>query len=464
MRKSSYMKGSVGWSAWGGWVWSKTYNRYYRQRQDSLGNIETEWGPVYDESSDDGDDVPRQQNEDEVNDVAEQLGNAGLESGEEDAESDDDQDPEYNISSSSHAQSSRTEKTKREKREKEKVRSKGKSREDERENPKDKHRKTKGKGTDKRSSKTKAKSPKEGEPEKDRKGKRRQHRDGSDDEPDEDDAGYGDYPDYGQRSTEGYPAFDHTEGGSFPQQQDDHDDGNDDGNDDEDVGADFPEEEIRRAMNASRQPGRAGGPSTGEYPPSESIKTDHDHIAGGSELETVDPRYKVEPSHKFQPGEVFKVFWPEPTGESGHKAPSVSEKREVSDFYRGRVYAGYRRFVVIGNDFGHCTCVPIFTYGGQACRKRGVKPEKHGIALQLGHKPRLVPGEPRPGMPTVKVKMLAEGEGLAWQSRINYSKLITVEHNVKVFFIGRIVDEDYDYVYDSVNRCWEQKSFRRKRH
>jgi len=57
-----------------------------------------------------------------------------------------------------------------------------------------------------------------------------------------------------------------SEGGSFPQQQDDHDDGNDDGNDDEDVGADFPEEEIRRAMNASRQPGRAGGPSTGEYP------------------------------------------------------------------------------------------------------------------------------------------------------------------------------------------------------
>ncbi|KEZ43237.1 hypothetical protein SAPIO_CDS4926 [Scedosporium apiospermum] len=33
------------WSAWGEWIWSKTYSRYYRQRQDNLGNIETAWGP-----------------------------------------------------------------------------------------------------------------------------------------------------------------------------------------------------------------------------------------------------------------------------------------------------------------------------------------------------------------------------------------------------------------------------------
>jgi len=37
---------------------------------------------------------------------------------------------------------------------------------------------------------------------------------------------------------------------------------------------------------------------------SESIKTDHDHIAGGSELETVDPRMK--PTHPFRMANIEK--------------------------------------------------------------------------------------------------------------------------------------------------------------
>lgn len=49
-------------------------------------------------------------------------------------------------------------------------------------------------------------------------------------------------------------------------------------------------------------------------------------------------------------------------------------------------------------------------------------------------------------------------ENLSKASRVNYSKLITVEHNVKVLFIGRVVSGDWDIVTDAVNKCWRKKT------
>ena len=47
---------------------------------------------------------------------------------------------------------------------------------------------------------------------------------------------------------------------------------------------------------------------------------------------------------------------------------------------------------------------------------------------------------------------------------MNYSKLVTVEHNIKVFFIGRIANEDLMAVNESVDRCWESKTKAPKGH
>lgn len=57
------------------------------------------------------------------------------------------------------------------------------------------------------------------------------------------------------------------------------------------------------------------------------------------------------------------------------------------------------------------------------------------------------------------MRIHVEGERLARESRVNYSKIVTVEHNVKVRFIGYVTDDDYDLVVDAVNMCWEQKTF-----
>ena len=105
---------------------------------------------------------------------------------------------------------------------------------------------------------------------------------------------------------------------------------------------------------------------------------------------------------------------------------------------------------------------PILTYGGKGCKKKGIKPEKHGIITEKGVRSKRLDGEPKLGFPSVRMKIQVDGERLAAQSRVNYSKIVTVEHNVKVFFIGAIYNDDYDLVVDAVNACWEAKTFFKK--
>ncbi|ORY71777.1 uncharacterized protein BCR38DRAFT_330097, partial [Pseudomassariella vexata] len=171
--------------------------------------------------------------------------------------------------------------------------------------------------------------------------------------------------------------------------------------------------------------------------------------------------YKVEFSYKFQPGEVFKILWAEPTGTN---TTSVFDE-PLSDIQtapgqqgpRGKFFIGFRRFIVVATDEGHSTCVPILTYERRGCNKKGVKANKHGIICSVGHRPKLLKGEPNMGYPPVLMKMSAEGEKLAKESRVNYSKLVTIEHNVKVFFIGTIEGRDFETVQSAVDECWQRK-------
>lgn len=84
--------------------------------------------------------------------------------------------------------------------------------------------------------------------------------------------------------------------------------------------------------------------------------------------------------------------------------------------------------------------------------------------MEKGRKVKPLSGEPELGFPAVKMKIYVEGEQLARESRVNYSKLVTIEHNVRVFFIGTISsDEDYELVREAVNTCWGMRNFDRGR-
>jgi hypothetical protein len=198
--------------------------------------------------------------------------------------------------------------------------------------------------------------------------------------------------------------------------------------------------------------------ATAKAPENDSAFDLFDELDGDGKL---DARYKVHSSSDFQPGSIFMVYWAEPKG-SGKD--DISSRRSVENKLGVRFYYGIRRFIVIANDQGHATVVPIFTYGRKGCKKKGVKPAKHGIVYQRGHSPHLLSGEPELGFPPVCAEITEEGERISKESRVNYSKLTSVEHNCRVLFIGYIVPDDFEIVQDAVNTCWEAMTHHRRRH
>ena len=105
---------------------------------------------------------------------------------------------------------------------------------------------------------------------------------------------------------------------------------------------------------------------------------------------------------------------------------------------------------------------PVLTYGMKGCKKKGVKPEKHGIIYENGTKARLLDREPRLGFEPIAIDIEEEGERVAKETRVNYSKLVSVEHNFRILFIGSIIPQHMDILSDAVNLCWEAKVQKRK--
>ncbi|KAL2129915.1 hypothetical protein VTI74DRAFT_7144 [Chaetomium olivicolor] len=167
--------------------------------------------------------------------------------------------------------------------------------------------------------------------------------------------------------------------------------------------------------------------------------------------------FVVEHSSRFQPGMVFKIVWCEPLGAAAPRTEVITNRVRMEQDGM-QFYQGVRRFIVVANDEGHCACVPILTYEHKACTKKGVKPLKHGIVYQSGKRPRTVEGEPRLGFPPIAVDLFERTEKLDKESRVNYAKITTVEHNFRVFFIGRVTEADfYNVVRPAVDHCWDKK-------
>lgn len=68
----------------------------------------------------------------------------------------------------------------------------------------------------------------------------------------------------------------------------------------------------------------------------------------------------------------------------------------------------------------------------------------------------MVHGEPELGFQSVRARMYEASETLAKESRVNYSKSSTIEHNTPIYFIGEIVPEDWRIVKRAYDKCWEK--------
>lgn len=62
--------------------------------------------------------------------------------------------------------------------------------------------------------------------------------------------------------------------------------------------------------------------------------------------------------------QVFKILWSEPQGQSRDNFRKVdietyTDRMHLTDEMGDKFYVGFRRFIVVANDEGHCTCVYV---------------------------------------------------------------------------------------------------------
>lgn len=81
---------------------------------------------------------------------------------------------------------------------------------------------------------------------------------------------------------------------------------------------------------------------------------------------------------------------------------------------------------------------PILTYGGRGTTKPGVKPSHHAIIYSTDCPPSKLSGELELGNTPIRIKVASPRHSFDPASRINYAKVYTVEHNVRVCFVGRV--------------------------
>ncbi|KAH7254029.1 uncharacterized protein BKA55DRAFT_510114 [Fusarium redolens] len=422
-----YQTSRSGWSEWSQWTWHQSYQQYYRQRVDAAGNSDIQWQSEYESAQ--NRDVPRTPVQvQEVDQMTQQFGSVNIQSPEQTAADEHDNDEYVTGGSSSRVKS---------------------------------------KSSRSHSSSSKSKS----KPSKSSSGKGKATAQEAIDEVDE--QGYENR--HSQRRPSASTAAPQTEQTCNIDKP--HSTTGDPASNQPYPSGSAEEEDpvlqaaIAQSRHYSRDQYRGGESSSAAYAPYAQdeeedpgpavASTNQEHIVGtGGETETLDPRYRVAQSHMFQPGEVFKVLWPEPAG-----GGSVVEETVYRDQFGGRIFVHFRRFIVVANDRGHCTCIPISTYGKKGCKKSGVKAEQHGIVAESSNRnPTGLSGEPELGYPPVRVHIHEPNERISKESRVNYSKLTTVEHNVKVLFIGRVVTSDWDIVTEAVNTSWAKKTHLKKKH
>ncbi|ETN43157.1 uncharacterized protein HMPREF1541_02315 [Cyphellophora europaea CBS 101466] len=159
----------------------------------------------------------------------------------------------------------------------------------------------------------------------------------------------------------------------------------------------------------------------------------------------------------FQVGRVFSVqkhedFNGDP--KTYHTTPGCL----LTKTSRGWIISRNSQYVVVKEGHGFCWAIPITTYGGLGTCKRGLSAaevEAHAVVYSTSKPPSLLDGE----RPLTKTHIAVNCHGdhqLHRASRINFAKVTTIEHNVRVMDIGRIAPESLAHF----NEYWKDEVFK----
>ncbi|KAG4027280.1 hypothetical protein MFRU_031g00290 [Monilinia fructicola] len=168
----------------------------------------------------------------------------------------------------------------------------------------------------------------------------------------------------------------------------------------------------------------------------ETGKSGSDSIS--ESLDTLDSRYRVidQPSRFFSIGRVFMMLWTEPARQ---EFPSGGSSHYSTTYLGGQAFSGIRRFVVVANGGrGNAICCPIHTYSGRGTSKPNLSDKNmHAAAYSHTEEPQLLAEEELMIEPFPIIVEDAEAK-IHPMSRINFSKVYTVEYYVRVCNIGRV--------------------------
>ena len=152
---------------------------------------------------------------------------------------------------------------------------------------------------------------------------------------------------------------------------------------------------------------------------------------------------REQPRRFFTKGKVFRVLWSEPAGENRtavtFEAPGVTTGK-----FGERVHSKVRLFVVIREADTYCSALPILSYGNQGVSKGGVDKSEHSIIYSGKTPPQPFDDEaPRRGEQgmrpdAIRVNPDDRADQLHPRSRIDYGKVYTIEHNIKVKPYGQV--------------------------
>ena len=143
------------------------------------------------------------------------------------------------------------------------------------------------------------------------------------------------------------------------------------------------------------------------------------------------------PSRFFTIGRVFKTLWTEPAGNTSEDGGNYVTSMKFGE----NAFTKVRRFVVIREMQDHALCLPLNTYNGQGTSKPGIRADEYApVHAQRSASPSLAQ-DPSRFQTSFPIVVERSGETIDPKSHVNFGRVYTVEHNVKVSTVGRIAPE-----------------------
>jgi len=201
----------------------------------------------------------------------------------------------------------------------------------------------------------------------------------------------------------------------------------------------------RRARDGSPSGNREGSPSV---PSRRTVRARQERRSGilpesrdekRPPAKSIDLAVISQPTRFFQVGRVFKTLWTEPAGETA----TDTDKEYYRPVGYGQLsFTKMRRFVVIRKRLHSCLCLAISTYGGQGSTKKDSRSEDHAVVYASKDPPPLTALDEQFTKEPIPVILEENSESIDPKSVIDFGRVYTVEHNVKVSNVGRVAKSD----------------------